>query len=81
MFFLLVGIVMLLMWLGDIAPVAGLPWWMVATPFGLAVAWWAWADWSGYTKKKVIDKENLRKQARIDQNREKMGLGPSKKKR
>ena len=20
-------------------------WWVVLTPFGLAVAWWAWADW------------------------------------
>jgi len=38
------------------------------------MAWWAWADWSGYTKKRAIDKENQRKKARIDKSREALGL-------
>jgi small Trp-rich protein len=35
----------------EMAPVATWSWWIVLSPFGLAVVWWAWADWSGYTKK------------------------------
>ncbi len=52
-----------------------------AGPFGLAVAWWAWADWSGYTKKKAVEKENARKQARIDKSRESLGLKATKRRR
>ncbi len=43
-------------------------------PFALAVAWWAWADWSGYTKRKVVERENERKQARIDRQRSNLGM-------
>ena len=35
---------------------------------------WAWADWSGYTKKKAVQKENEKKQARIDKSRESLGM-------
>ena len=65
----------------EVAPVAAWEWWVVLSPFGLAIAWWSWADWSGYTKRKVMESENARKQVRIDSNREAMGLGPKKKKR
>ena len=48
---------------------------LVAHSLGcLAVAWWAWADASGYTKRKVIEKENARKQERIDRQRSNLGL-------
>ncbi len=65
----------------EVDPVVAWEWWVVLSPFGLAIAWWSWADWSGYTKRKVMESENARKQARIDSNREAMGLGPQKKKR
>ena len=65
----------------EIGPVAAFPWWVVLSPFAMAVAWWAWADSSGYTKKKVIERENARKQARIDKNRENMGFAPTSKKK
>ena len=38
------------------------------------VAWWAWADWSGYTKKKAVQRENEKRQARIDKNKESLGI-------
>jgi len=38
------------------------------------VAWWAWADWSGYTKKKAMEKEDARKQARIEKSRQSLGM-------
>jgi small Trp-rich protein len=33
-------------------------------PFGLAAAWWSWADYSGYTKRKAMERENKRRDAR-----------------
>ncbi|MDP3137085.1 MAG: TIGR04438 family Trp-rich protein [Burkholderiaceae bacterium] len=79
MLFLGVGIVLLVMKYLEISVVAGWSWWVVLSPFAVAVAWWAWADASGYTKKKAMDKENRRKQERIDKSRAAMGIGPRKK--
>jgi small Trp-rich protein len=79
MLFLITGIVLLVLWYAEIGPVAAWPWYVVFAPFGLAVLWWAWADATGYTKKKAVEKENLKKKARIEKSREAMGLGPRKK--
>jgi small Trp-rich protein len=81
MLFLVVGVVLLLLKYLEIDPVALWSWWVVLSPFALAVAWWSWADWSGYTKRKAVERENARKQARIDRSREKLGMQPTKKKR
>lgn len=81
MYLLGLGLIFLVLKYLAIDPVAAWEWWVVLSPFALAMAWWSWADWSGYTKRKVMEKENARKQVRIDSNREAMGLGPSKKKR
>jgi small Trp-rich protein len=80
MLFLGVGIILLAMKYLEYGPVAEWSWWVVLAPFGLAVAWWTWADWSGYTKKKAVQRENERKQARIDKSREALGLGIKKRK-
>lgn len=79
MLFLGLGLILLALKYLEIGPVALWSWWIVLAPFGLAAAWWAWADWSGYTKKKAVDRENARKQARIDKQREAMGLGIKRK--
>ena len=78
MLFLGLGIILLLLKYLEISVVATWSWWVVLSPFALAAAWWAWADWSGYTKRKAVEKENVRKQARIDKQREQMGFGPKK---
>ena len=77
---LLLGLGLILMALKylEIGPVAAWDWWVVLSPFALAVAWWSWADYTGYTKKKAVERENKRKQARIDKNREQLGLGLKK---
>jgi small Trp-rich protein len=80
MYLLGIGIIFLLMKYLEIGPIALWPWWVVLTPFGLAVAWWTWADMSGYTKRKAVERDNARKQARIDKSREALGLGPKKRK-
>lgn len=80
MYLLGIGIILLLMKYLEIGPVAIWPWWVVLSPFALAAAWWTWADWSGYTKRKAVEREDARRQARIDRSRADLGLGPKKRK-
>jgi small Trp-rich protein len=79
MYFLGIGILLLLMKYLEIGPVATWAWWVVLAPFGLAVAWWSWADASGYTKRKAVEKENAKKRARIDKSKEALGIKTTKK--
>ena len=80
MYFLFIGLVALALKYLEIGPVAALSWWIVLLPFALAMAWWAWADASGYTKRREVDKMDKRKQQRIDKQRTAMGMLPKKKK-
>ena len=74
MFLLLIGIVGLALKFLEIGPVGGWSWWVVLSPFGLAVIWWWWADKSGYTEKTAMAKMEKRKQERIDKQRDAMGM-------
>jgi small Trp-rich protein len=80
MYFLALGVILLVMKYLFIGPVGNWSWWIVLSPFAMAAAWWTWADWSGYTKRKAAERENERKKARIDKNREKLGMMPTRKK-
>jgi len=80
-YFLGLGLVLLALKYFEIGPVAAWSWLLVLLPFGLAVLWWSWADWSGYTKKKAMERENARRQERIDRNRDAIGTTSTKKKR
>lgn len=79
----LVGLGVILMALKylEIGPVAVWEWWVVLAPFGLAMAWWFWADSSGYTKRKAMEAMDARKKDRIERNREAMGFLSSKNKK
>lgn len=81
MWFLLLGIVGVGLKYFGVGYVATLSWWIVLIPFALAIAWWAWADASGYTKRKVVERENLRRQDRIDRQRSNLGLLTSRSQR
>ncbi|RZL98667.1 MAG: TIGR04438 family Trp-rich protein [Variovorax sp.] len=74
MWFLALGLLGLVLKFLEVGPVAGLSWWILLIPFGLAALWWAYADASGYTKRRVIEREAVRKQARIDRQRADLGL-------
>lgn len=78
MLFLGLGIILAVMKYLEIDPVAAWAWWVVLAPFGLAAVWWSWADWSGYTKRKAVEREEARKQERIDKSRAQLGLPPKK---
>ena len=74
MWFLMLGLLGVALKFFEIGFVATWSWWVVLSPFALAVAWWAWADASGYTKRKVVEKENQRRQDRIDRQRSNLGM-------
>jgi len=68
-------LLMLLKYL-EIGPVANWSWWWVLSPFAVAAAWWAWADATGYTKRKAMEKMEQRKKNRIDRHKEALGMRP-----
>ncbi len=74
MYLLIAGMVLMLLKYLQIGFVAELSWWWVLSPFALAVAWWAWADATGYTKRKAMEKMDQKKQDRIDKQREALGI-------
>ena len=74
MYFVMVGIALLLLKYFEIGFVAEWSWWWVLAPFALAVAWWSWADSTGYTKRKAMEAMEKKKQDRIDRQRESLGL-------
>ena len=78
MYLIGLGIILLVMKYLEIGPPAQWPWPGVLSPLALAALWWAWADWSGYTKRKAVERESARRQARIDRSREQLGLGTKK---
>lgn len=74
MYLLILGLVLMVLKYLAIGVVADLSWWWVLSPFALAVAWWAWADATGYTKRREMEKMDQKKQQRIDRQREAMGI-------
>lgn len=74
MWLLMIGLLGVALKLLDVSFVASLSWWIVLIPFALAVVWWTWADASGYTKRKVMEKEEARRQDRIDRKRSRLGM-------
>lgn len=80
MLFVAIGVILLVLKLVGVAPVADWDWLYVLSPFGLAVAWWAYADASGLTKKREIDRMEARKEARRNKAMEAIGTLPKKKK-
>ncbi|TSE27888.1 TIGR04438 family Trp-rich protein [Tepidimonas aquatica] len=62
---LVLGLVLVTLKLLAWPPVADWGWTWVLAPFALAALWWWWADWSGYTRRKAMEKEEARKAARL----------------
>ena len=80
MYLVVLGLILLLLKMFDIGFVDKLPWWAALLPLGLAVLWWAWADATGWTKRREMDKMEQRKKDRRAQNMEALGTGPKKRK-
>lgn len=76
-----IGLILLLCKYMEIGPVALWSWWLVLSPFVAATIWWYWADSTGYTKRKAMEAEQAKKQARIDRNKEAIGNLNSKRRK
>jgi small Trp-rich protein len=74
MFFVLVGVALLVLKLVHIDPVAGWSWLWVLLPFGLALAWWQVSDSVGLTRRREMDKMDARKEERRRKSMEALGL-------
>ena len=76
MYLLGLGIILLLLkWLA-VGFFADLAWWWVLAPFVGAALWWVWADASGYTKRKAMERDDERKLERINRQRKALGQKP-----
>lgn len=74
MWFIIVGVLLIALKFADIAPAAGMSWWWVLSPFALAAAWWAYADASGLTKRREMDKLEDKKKQRRQKSMDALGI-------
>lgn len=74
MYFIVLGVLLLVMKTADFGMVGVWPWWAVLSPFGAALVWWWWADATGYTKRREMDKMEAKKQARRIENLDALGM-------
>ena len=74
MWFVVFGVLLIALKLADFGVVAAWSWWAVLAPFGGALLWWAYADASGLTKKREMDKLEDRKLERRRKQMEAMGI-------
>ena len=81
MYFLGLGLLLVVLKLLEFGAVAEWSWWIVLTPFALAAAWWQWADWSGYTKRKEMEKMDDIKSKRLLAQRDALKRQPGNERR
>ncbi len=74
MWFVALGLLLVLLKWAEFGVVASWSWWAVLSPFGVAVLWWAWADASGYTKRQQMRKIEERVAERRKKNLDALGL-------
>jgi len=81
MWFVVIGLAIIGMNLAGIGPFAIWNWeftgdlWKFCVPFGFAVLWWIWSDWSGLNKRREIARMDAKKRARREENMEALGTG------
>lgn len=69
-----IGTLLLIAHLADLGPVGQWPWWVIAAPFAGAVLWWNFADNSGWTQRRVMDKMERKKAERRAKAMDALGL-------
>lgn len=84
MWFVVIGVAIQVMNLAGIGPVGAWTWrgnWMeMLAPFVLAVVWWAWADSTGWTQRKAMEKVDARKEGRRNKQLDALGISAGRKK-
>lgn len=80
MYFVIIGVALILLNLIGIGPVANWTWtltgdlWKFALPFALAAIWWVWADVSGLNKRREMEKMEKKKRDRRKENLAALGM-------
>lgn len=74
MYAVIVGVLLLVAKVAEFGPIADWSWWIVLAPFGAAVLWWQYADSSGLTKRREIEKIEQRKQERREKAMAALGI-------
>lgn len=78
MWFVALGVLMLVLNFAGVGVVGRLEWWadawILLSPFGLAVLWWFIADSTGRTQRKAMATMDAKKEARRLQHMEALGL-------
>jgi small Trp-rich protein len=80
MYFVVIGLLIIVLNLLGIGPVADWTWnltgdlWKFCVPFILAVVWWAWADATGLNKRREMERMEDKKAARREANLESLGM-------
>jgi small Trp-rich protein len=74
MYLVILGALLLLMKATDFGPVASWSWWIVLAPFVGAIIWWSWADSSGWTQRREMDKIDQKKADRRRQALDNLGM-------
>jgi small Trp-rich protein len=74
MYFVILGVFLLLLKVTEYGPVGLWSWPAVLWPFLAAVVWWAWADSTGYTKRREMDKMDARVAKRREENMANLGM-------
>jgi len=76
MYLILIGVLLLVLKFADFGPVGQWSWWIVLAPFAGAAIWWAWADASGWSKRRAMDRMQDKKDERRRRNMEALGTEP-----
>jgi small Trp-rich protein len=74
MYFVVLGVLLLVMKLAEVGPAAEWGWIAILWPFGAAIAWWIFADATGYTKRKEVEKMDERVAKRREESLAKLGM-------
>jgi small Trp-rich protein len=75
-----IGILLVVAKLAEFGPFERWSWWIILAPFALAAVWWQFADASGLTKRRAMDKMEARKTDRRDKALEALGLNTRRQK-
>lgn len=76
MWMLLIALLLTLLKFLGVGPLAAVSWWWLLVPYGLTAAWWSFADASGMTKRRAMERDEARRLDRIA--RQKQALSPRK---
>jgi small Trp-rich protein len=74
MVFIVLGVLLLVLKIGELTAVGAWPWWAILSPFAAAALWWWFADTTGWTKRREVDKMEAKKRKRRIDNLDALGM-------